>query len=298
MTHPLGALIWPLTLLYMTASIALAQPALGDEPALAVPAFELGTAPDRGFNPQPASAPPPPADPARPTLKPSDDRATEPAISPSPLTRVTSAGTLPMLDPETAGRLRELLVAPRAGAEPTLDRDRRTIGWSGWERRGGALDLGPDLHLQGSQSEFYLSGAGASVGEARDGRTPAQLVDVSATWDALRLGELALSLSGGVRVAMTGPTLDQEPGVTYITPVVGPGVGWQQARWAQARGMFLSDPGGSRGDYLELRVEQVLRLSQRATLSVGYQKVSNLFGSTNQRAQGREAVLLEFRVGF
>jgi hypothetical protein len=224
-----------------------------------------------------------------------------------------------LLDAETAARLRELLARPVSAFEagnPADGLEPRAIGWSGWSRRGGVLDVSPDLHLSGSRSEFFVTGSGAGAGSTlggagegsgdgageRAGRMQAQLLDLSATWDAVRVGGVALSLSGGVRVVTTGSVEDDEPGPTHVVPVLGPGVSWRQSHWTEARAMVLGDPGGSRGDYLELRVEQVLRLSANASLSLGYQKVSNLFGSDvgrgTGRGAGREAVLVELRVGF
>jgi hypothetical protein len=165
------------------------------------------------------------------------------------------------------------------------------LGWGGWLRRGGVVDLGPDLHLIGERSDLVLD---TNRGRA----TPAQLLDLSAELDTIQLGDLALTVAAGLRVATTGSTLDDEPGRMDVLAVFGPGFTWKQGPIGQLRASALGDASGVNDDYFELRVEQMLMLSPASSVALGYQQQRNLFGTSVIRGTDREAVLLEFRFTF
>lgn len=163
------------------------------------------------------------------------------------------------------------------------------IGLAGWNRAGGVVDVVDGVSIVGSRSELTL-GAGPN------GRNSIEVYDVAATLDAIRVADVALSLVGGVRVLSQG--LPEGPALrTEVMPVLGPSLRWRRGA-AETRIMALSDVSGANNDFIEFRIEEVWRLTEHASLSLGYQHQRNLITAGAASGQSRDAFTLELRLAF
>jgi hypothetical protein len=161
---------------------------------------------------------------------------------------------------------------------------------AGWASTGGAMRVNDSLSLAGSRSELTLS-SGLS------GRQTTEVYDLSATIDAISIGEVSLALVGGLRVATEGP-IDADATRMVITPVLGPALRWRRGP-SEFRALILGDATGANEDFVEFRLEQVWSLTASSTLSMGYQHQRSLFQNAPTRtAETRDALTVELRLNF
>ncbi|MCU0689593.1 MAG: hypothetical protein MUE97_07635, partial [Phycisphaerales bacterium] len=161
----------------------------------------------------------------------------------------------------------------------------------------GQYELTDGFSIAGSASDVTLAGA---AGSAR--RTTMQMMEVSAQLDAIKLEDLTLSLVTGVYYAAEGRP-DARPDNEELTPVIGPSLRLRNTQGlGTLRLMALADASGANEDFMELRIDQVWRLTSQANLSLGYQYQRSIFSDTpalaGRAGNAREAVTLELSLKF
>lgn len=186
-------------------------------------------------------------------------------------------------------------------------------GAPGKGRSGGALTLDEALRL-----EFASLGFGAGSASTSDPFTSARfdgapatghdglrrsldMVDLVFAWDAVRIGEsapLTLSLLGGVRAMRYGVWTeddaspdrrqDQALGASALTGV--------RATWEFAPGVALGAGGAARPgaigrDRFDYAADVAFELNDRASLSLGFERVAGEVRSEDLLAEMRRSVL-------
>ncbi len=157
-------------------------------------------------------------------------------------------------------------------------------------RSKGAVEIFEGVNLAGTRREMTLGSAGAG------GRSAVQVYDASAMVDAVKVADVALSFVGAVRVASQGP-VDAAPVRTQVTPMIGPGLRWQRGQ-AETRLMALGDASGHNEGLIELRADQVWRITGWTTISVGYQHQMTPTAERRLANEPSDSIILELRLKF
>jgi hypothetical protein len=152
------------------------------------------------------------------------------------------------------------------------------------------VEIFDGVSLAGTRSEMTLGSTGAG------GRSAMQVYDVSAMVDAVKVADVSLSFVGAVRVASEGP-VDAAPVRTEVTPMIGPGVRWRRGQ-GETRFMALGDASGQNDGLIELRAEEVWRITGRTTFSVGYQHQITSASDRRLVNEPSDSIILELRLKF
>ena len=157
-------------------------------------------------------------------------------------------------------------------------------------RSKGAVEIFEGVSLAGTRSEMTLGSTSAG------GRSAMQVYDASAMVDAVKVADVALSFVGALRVASQGP-VDAAPVRTQVTPMIGSGLRWQRGQ-AETRLMALGDASGQNEGLIELRADQVWRITAWITISVGYKHQITPTAERRLANEPSDSIILELRLKF
>lgn len=143
-----------------------------------------------------------------------------------------------------------------------------------------------DGNIAGSQGGFGNSGSGhvASIAQSEG---EYDLYDVSLQWDAVKAGDLALSVLSGLKAidANIGKRVKDASGTTSIDsehrailmPMVGSGVRWQLSDDLSISGSALTHPIESGDALIDFNAATDLRITRNVDFTAGYRIIRSSF---------------------